>query len=106
MIFGNDKNKGIKLDGAKPVIVDLTDGKHSVDDLMVHDEFEPSPVHATILAHMADDPDYPSPLGVFRQISKPTYDEGVEAQIENVTKLKGKGDIEKVLFNGNTWEVN
>jgi len=55
---------------------------------------------------MADDPDYPSPLGVFRQISKPTYDEGVEAQIENVTKLKGKGDIEKVLFNGNTWEVN
>lgn len=106
MIFGNEKNKGIKLDGAKPVVVDLTDGKHSANDLLVHDEFDESPVHATILAHMADNPAYPSPVGVFRQISKPTYDEGVKVQIESVINMKGKGDIEKVLFNGNTWEVN
>jgi 2-oxoglutarate ferredoxin oxidoreductase subunit beta len=106
LIFGKEKNKGIKLDGAKPVIVDLTDGKNSVNDLLVHNESDNSPVHATILAHLADDPAYPTPVGVFRQIFKPTYDEGVEIQIGNVTDLKGKGDIEKVLFNGNTWEVN
>ena len=106
LIFGKEKNKGIKLDGAKPVVVDLSDGKYSVNDLLVHDEFDNSPVHATILAHLADSTKFPTPVGVFRQIFKPTYDEGVEIQIGNITDLKGKGDIEKVLFNGNTWEVN
>jgi 2-oxoglutarate ferredoxin oxidoreductase subunit beta len=106
LIFGKEKNKGIKLDGAKPVVVDLSDGKYSANDLLVHDEFDLSPVHATILAHMADSANFPTPVGVFRQIFKPTYDEGVETQIESVIKQKGKGDIEKVLFNGNTWEVN
>jgi 2-oxoglutarate/2-oxoacid ferredoxin oxidoreductase subunit beta len=106
LIFGKEKNKGIKLDGAKPVVVDLTNGKYSASDLLVHDEFDRSPVHATILAHMADNPNFPTPVGVFRQIFKPTYDEGVETQIESVTKQKGKGEIEKVLFNANTWEVN
>ena len=106
LIFGKEKNKGIKLDGVKPAIVDITDGKHSVNDLLIHDEFDTSPVHATILAHMSDNPEFPSPLGVFRQIFKPTYDECVTAQIENVTKMKGAGDLEKILFSGNTWEVN
>ena len=106
LIFGKEKNKGIKLDGVKPAIVDITDGKHSVNDLLIHDEFDTSPVHATILAHMSDNSEFPSPLGVFRQIFKPTYDEGVTAQIENVTKMKGAGDLEKILFSGNTWEVN
>ena len=55
---------------------------------------------------MSDDPNFPTPVGVFRQIFKPTYDEGVETQIESVTKQKGKGDIEKVLFSANTWEVS
>ncbi len=107
LIFGKEKNKGIKLDGAKPVIVDLTDGKNSVNDLLVHNEFDTQPgtrnntrTYVQTIQHI------PSPVGVFRQIFKPTYDEGVEIQIGNVTDLKGKGDIEKVLFNGNTWEVN
>ena len=38
MIFGKEKNKGIKLVGLNPEIVDLTDGKNSIDDLFVHDE--------------------------------------------------------------------
>ncbi|PIQ07538.1 MAG: 2-oxoacid:ferredoxin oxidoreductase subunit beta, partial [Ignavibacteriales bacterium CG18_big_fil_WC_8_21_14_2_50_31_20] len=42
---------------------------------------------------------------VFRQILKPTYDESVVAQINDVTAKKGKGDLETLLFSGNTWEV-
>jgi len=106
LVFGKEKNKGIKLDGAKPIIVDISDGKNSINDLYVHDEFDHSPVPSTILAHMSDDPGFPSPVGVFRQISKPTYDEGVSVQIDNVKSIKGEGDLEKILFNGNTWEVN
>ncbi|MCZ7603820.1 MAG: 2-oxoacid:ferredoxin oxidoreductase subunit beta [Melioribacteraceae bacterium] len=106
MIFGKEKNKGIKLDGFKPVVVDLNDGKHSVDDLVVHDEFDTNAGRSFLLAHMTDNPELPTPIGIFRQINKPTYDEGVTEQINKITEKKGKGDLEKVLFSGNTWEVN
>lgn len=106
LIFGKEKNKGIKLDGATPVIVDISDGKNSVNDILVHDEFDASPARAAILAHLTDHPSFPTPIGVFRQVFKPTLDESIETQIRDVTSLKGAGDIEKVLFNGNTWEVN
>lgn len=105
LIFGKNKDKGIKLDGLKPVVVDLNNG-HSVNDLLVHDESDPGYIRSTILAHLTDDPSMPTPVGVFRQISKPTYDEGIEKQITEVKKKKGEGDLEKVLFGGNTWEVN
>jgi len=105
MVFGKNKNKGIKLDGLKPVLVELNNG-NSINDLLVHDEFDKSYIRSTMLAHLTDDPSMPTPVGVFRQIIKPTYDEGIVNQIAEVKKKKGEGSLEKVLFSGNTWEVN
>ena len=106
MVFGKNLDKGIKLDGAHPMVVDISNGKYSKDDLWVHDEFSDSPVHAMILAHLDDRLDLPSPIGVFRQYIKETYDEGIRTQINKVIDKKGKGDLEKVLFGANTWEVS
>ncbi len=106
MIFGVNKNKGIVMDGAKPKAVEIGNGKFRIEDVIVHDEFDESPVLATLLANLTEDPTMPTPIGVFRQITKPTYDGEVEAQVNSVTNKKGKGDLEKVLFAGNTWQVN
>ena len=106
MIFGKNKDKGIKLDGFKPVIVDLNNGKHSVDELFIHDEFDRNAIRSFILAHFTDNPDMPTPIGVFRQVLKPTYNEGVDNQIQEIIEKKGKGNLEKLLFSGNTWEVD
>ena len=106
MIFGVNKNKGIVMDGAKPKAVEIGNGKFRIEDVIVHDEFDESPVLATLLANLTEDPTMPTPIGVFRQITKPTYDGEVEAQVNTVTNKKGKGDLEKVLFAGNTWQVN
>ena len=62
--------------------------KYSKDDLWVHDEFSDSPIHAMILAHLDDRLDLPSPIGVFRQYSKETYDEGIRTQINKVIDKK------------------
>ena len=105
LIFGKKLDKGIVLDGFTPVVVDLNDGKHSVDDLWVHDEKDKGPIRAFILSHMTDSPDMPTPIGVFRQIIKPTYDEGVVRQIEHIMEEQGEGDLEELLFSGNTWTV-
>ena len=106
MIFGKNRDKGIKMDGYKPVIVDLSKKENSIYDILVHDEFDESPVRAIFLAHLTDYEGFPAPIGVFRQVTKETYDAGIEQQIERVTKMKGEGDLDKILLNGNTWEVN
>jgi len=106
MIFGKEKNKGIKIEGFTPTIIDLNDGKHSVDDVLVHDEFDHSAARTFMLAHLSDNSEMPTPIGIFRQILKPTYDEGIVEQINRITEKKGEGNLEKVLFSGNTWEVN
>jgi 2-oxoglutarate/2-oxoacid ferredoxin oxidoreductase subunit beta len=106
MIFGKNQDKGIKLDGPHPVVVDISNGKYSKDDLWVHDEFADTPIHAMILAHMDERPNFPTPIGVFRQYFKETYDGGIERQVDQVVEKKGKGDLEKMLYSGNTWEVS
>ncbi len=106
MVFGKDGNKGIKLEGFTPRVVDLTSGQYSKDDLWIHDELEESPVRSCILSTFTETPGLPTPIGVFRQVFKPTYDQALVAQIEDVKKKKGLGDLSKVLFGGNTWEVN
>ena len=59
-----------------------------------------------ILAHLDERPEFPTPIGVFRQYFKQTYDQGIKDQINKIVEKKGKGDLEKVLFGGNTWEVH
>src|SRR5690606_34278311 len=38
LIFGNNDDKGIRLDGLTPVIVDLNSNGYSASDLWIHDE--------------------------------------------------------------------
>ena len=105
LLFGKNFDKGIKIEGFNPVVVDLNDGVHSIEDLLVHDEHDESPVRSFIYSHMTDHPELPTPIGVFRQIKRETYDEAVANQVEAVTAKKGEGDLESLLFSGNTWEV-
>ncbi|MBK7377500.1 MAG: 2-oxoacid:ferredoxin oxidoreductase subunit beta [Ignavibacteriales bacterium] len=106
MLFGAKKDKGLKLVGTKPVVININEPVNSVNDVLVHNEFDDSPVLSMILSHLSDSPNMPVPIGVFRQIMKTTYDEAVANQIAEVKKIKGEGDLEKLLFAGSTWEVN
>ncbi|RJP64129.1 MAG: 2-oxoacid:ferredoxin oxidoreductase subunit beta [Ignavibacteriales bacterium] len=106
MVFGKAKDKGIIIDGTTPKVVSITEGKYSVNDLLVHNEFDESVVLAYLLGQMSNDPKYPTPIGVFRQIQKPTYDAEVNKQIDMIKQKKGEGDLQKLLFSGNTWSVS
>jgi 2-oxoglutarate ferredoxin oxidoreductase subunit beta len=105
MLFGKNKDKGIKLEGLHPVVIDLNDPKNSIDDVIVHNETDDGQIRAFILSHLTDNPSLPTPIGVFRQLIKPSYDEAMLQQIERVTEKKGKGTLEKLLYTSNTWEV-
>ncbi len=105
LVFGKNKDKGIKLDGLKPVVIDLNDGKHSVNDCWVHDEFDNDSTRGFILSRFIDIENMPTPIGVFRQINKPTYGEEYWKQVQDVKSKKGAGDYNKLMFSMNTWEV-
>jgi 2-oxoglutarate ferredoxin oxidoreductase subunit beta len=105
LVFGANKEKGIMLDGLNPIIIDLNDGKHSINDCWVHDEFDDNPTRVFLLARFTDLPGYPTPIGIFRQFNKPTYDDDYVHQIEHLKQVKGVGDYKKLMFTSNTWEV-
>lgn len=106
LLFGKNKDKGIKVSGAVPSVININEDGNSINDVLVHDEFDRNPARATLLAHLTDNPEFPTPMGIFRQISRPTLDGEIEQQISDVKAKKGIGDLEKQLFSGNTWEVS
>ena len=106
MVFGKEKNKGIKLDGLNPVVVDIGDGRFSINDLWVHDEFDKNSFRAHIISEFTEMDGFPTPVGVLQQVTKPTYEEDLHKQLEDAKKSKGEGNLRKLLFSGNMWDVN
>jgi len=106
LIFGAQQNKGIRLDGFKPAIVELGNG-FSADDLWVHDENDF--YKAQILVRMFDDPriegHLPRPFGVFYATERLSYEELMKLQIEEVISSRGKGNLDKLLSGKETWTI-
>jgi 2-oxoglutarate ferredoxin oxidoreductase subunit beta len=106
MIFGKNNDKGIKLNGLTPEVIDISNGKFSANDVWIHDEFDKNSFRAYILSHFTEMDGFPTPVGIFRQEFKSSYDEDFHEQINNIKKIKGEGDLRKLLFSGNMWEVS
>lgn len=106
LVFGVNQDKGIRLEGLKPVIVDLQQGA-SVSDLWIHDERDF--YKAQILVRMFDDPamqgHMPRPFGVFYETERACYEDVMSLQIEEVIARKGKGDLDKLLRGNETWTI-
>jgi 2-oxoglutarate ferredoxin oxidoreductase subunit beta len=79
LIFGSEKNKGIRLRGFGPEVVEFPPGQPP-KDLLVHDEKAVSPHVAYLLSKM-NEADCPIPAGVFRAVRQPTLHELMEDQI-------------------------
>lgn len=103
MIFGKDKNKGIRLNGLTPEVVEI--GKDcQIDDLLVHDEKTEDPTLATLLSRMVG-PKFPEVVGVYRSIRKPCYEELLDAQIADNIAKKGKGQVADLFKAEDVWTV-
>lgn len=102
LVFGSEKSKGIRLDGNKPVVVEIGD-KWSTEDLLVHDKSDY--VIASLLANMTYLPDFPDPVGIFYSIQSPTYEDMLSDQISDAIKNKPKASVQDILNSGDTWTV-
>lgn len=106
LIFGAERNKGIRLNGYKPEIVTIGEDC-TAEDLWIHDEHDF--YKAQILVRLFDDPSmvqhFPRPFGVFYATERACYEDVMTMQIEEVIHQKGKGDLDALLRGKETWTI-
>jgi 2-oxoglutarate/2-oxoacid ferredoxin oxidoreductase subunit beta len=102
MIFGKNSDKGIRIHCMLLDAVNLKDVPK--DDLLVHDEKGPSCL-AFMLSRMRQ-PNFPEPLGVFRDVEQDRYVDLVRKQIEKARADRGEGDIQKLIDGPEPWTVS
>jgi len=102
--FGPDGSKGVRItaDGRAEIVSVADVGE---DKLLVHDEHRDDPSLAFALSRLADGPTGPTPLGIFRDITRPAYGDGMEHQLRVAADQQGPGDLTRLLGSGDTWTV-
>lgn len=104
LIFGKEKEKAIRIKRLQTEIISLQEAQEKNIELLVHQEDLADPTHAYLLTQMRY-PDKPVPFGVFRCIQKPTYDDMLELQVQQVLEKKGKGKLRSLIYGNETWTV-
>ncbi|MPZ54292.1 MAG: 2-oxoacid:ferredoxin oxidoreductase subunit beta [Acidimicrobiia bacterium] len=101
--FGPDGEKAIILEDGEAKIVDTA----SVEPgrILVHDAGRDDPSVPFALSRLAHGPYGPTPLGIFRNVSQPTYESTVRDQVTAAKEAKGEGDLKALIQSQGTWRV-
>jgi 2-oxoglutarate ferredoxin oxidoreductase subunit beta len=100
LLFGANKDQGIAFDAQfRPDLVTGAD----LGKAYVWDETAETPAPAMALATMSET-EFPVPIGVFRRREKPTFEQGVQAQL-TAAKQKKQESLRDLLFAGEIWTV-
>jgi 2-oxoglutarate ferredoxin oxidoreductase subunit beta len=103
--FGVAKEFGVVMNEygeAKIVRVDEV----GAERLIVHDEHRPDPSLAFALSRLAEHPETPTPMGVFRAVERPAYERAIQTQLADASERQGPGDLAALLRSAPTWTVN
>jgi 2-oxoglutarate ferredoxin oxidoreductase subunit beta len=98
-------------EGAKAVV--LRDGQATIVDsskvdpgaILVHDPTRPDPAVAFALSRLSHGPYGPTPLGIFRDVHRPTYESLMNGQIDSAKEKQGEGDLSRLVESQGTWTV-
>jgi 2-oxoglutarate/2-oxoacid ferredoxin oxidoreductase subunit beta len=100
--FGKDVTKGIKRNANGSFVVCAGDDP----DVLVHDAHADDPSVAFALSRITGADLSTTPIGVFRDVVRPVYDDLMSAQLDQATAKLGPGDLGALLASGDTWEIN
>ncbi|MBS1111142.1 MAG: thiamine pyrophosphate protein domain protein TPP-binding, partial [Anaeromyxobacteraceae bacterium] len=107
LLFGKDNKKGIRFDGQKAELQVVTIGENGITekDILVHDPTRSDPTIAFMMANLSDRAGFPTPIGIFRDVRKPTADENTWEMIKAAKAKKGVSSLVKFLSDADTWQV-
>jgi 2-oxoglutarate/2-oxoacid ferredoxin oxidoreductase subunit beta len=98
-VVWGDKGVRIGVDGSAEIVPADSDG------LLIHDPGHVEPSVAFALSRLTWDTVGAVPMGVFRDVERPVYDEGVAQQISAAKEKQGEGDLVSLLASGDTWTI-
>lgn len=104
MLYGKDNEKGLYLDGFELKAGVIGENGLTLDKVLVHDPTKNDNTLHYKLA-MMQGPDMPLAMGVIRAVEAPTYDDGVNGQIEEVRAKNPHRTLREYLLTRETWEV-
>jgi 2-oxoglutarate/2-oxoacid ferredoxin oxidoreductase subunit beta len=102
--FGAEGEKGVRqrTDGSMEIVDGAAVGE---DALVVHDAHHAEPSQAFALSRLTQSTVGATPIGVFRDVERPVYDELMAEQLATAKAKRGEGDLEALLHSGDTWRV-
>jgi len=98
MSFGKDGDKGLKADGFQVVLC-------GAEEASIWDPTIESAAPAFQMSTLDHDPEMPNPIGIFRAVEQPVFEDDVERQIRQAVEKKGAGTLESLIYSGETWEI-
>jgi 2-oxoglutarate ferredoxin oxidoreductase subunit beta len=104
LVFGKGRNRGIRFAGGEAQVVALGQNGATASDCAVHDALAATSGLAFLISQLGP-PDFPVPLGVFRSVEAPTYDELSEELGRKARAASGRGTLEQLLATGTTWTI-
>jgi 2-oxoglutarate ferredoxin oxidoreductase subunit beta len=100
--FGKDGEFGVKLAGREGLEVCPGDDP----DVLVHDAEAEQPAVAFMLSRLGNVDGRPTPVGVFRNVARPAYDDLVREQVAAAKEKSGEGDLEALIASGDVWTIS
>jgi 2-oxoglutarate ferredoxin oxidoreductase subunit beta len=106
--FGKDGHLGVVRDGfASLAVREVAELPGGEADLVVHDAHTEDPAYAFALSRLTDAGVlHQAPIGIFRSVERPAYDDLVRQQITTSQEAQGTGDLQALVTGADTWTVN
>lgn len=103
LLFGGARRRGIRLRGLEPEVVALGESGVAATECLVHDPAG-SRAAAFLVAGL-EPPDFPVPLGVFREVREPTWEERYEGLRKPAPEGPGRDRLAQVLAGNAAWTI-
>jgi len=102
--FGADKEKAVVWSEGSAKIVDRASVNPA--DIIVHDAHAEDASAAFALSRISHGPYGPTPLGVFRSVYRPVYDQVLHQEVASSQAARGEGDLLELITSLGTWTVD
>ena len=107
LLFGKDNKRGIRFNAETAELEVVTLGEKGIaeKDVLVHNPKRDDPTIAFMLANLSTRPGFPTPIGVFRDVRRPTCEELYWETVKQVKAKKGETSLREFLSSADTWTV-
>ena len=104
--WGEQGRHGLGRDPRSGQLVSVEVADVGEEALVVHDDHNEDPAYAFALSRLSDPPIGRTPVGVFRSVRRPTYDDMAREQVAHAQSTQGPGDLAQLFAGKDSWTVD